>query len=238
MYVVADFLYISWGMRETGGSVRIRAIAAGIYRTYCRNKLIYGRSWDNSFPANYRSLTVQRLLQLAVEYGNGGLDSPPRGSTKRYVRDFRVEGGFQVVTCMHYEWFRASVCVWLWRCVELRSWINPKMVMHLDNTDKKQYFSICSSLCKAEPVPDYGRGLVKYVGSFLGFPLGLVQSFVSGCHADITAESTTLYWPLRGMFISRPFGDDCKLLMKGKKFHLSKIVFVYVVAVTAVRGGG
>lgn len=66
LYIVTDFLFYSWGLKEKGGGIRVRAIAAGIYRTVCRNKLIYGNRWTTAFPEAYRNITVRGLSNLAT----------------------------------------------------------------------------------------------------------------------------------------------------------------------------
>lgn len=66
---MCQIFFFPWGLREKGGMIRIRAIAAGIDRTVCRNKLIYGKRWETLFPESYRNITVDTLINVLSKKG-------------------------------------------------------------------------------------------------------------------------------------------------------------------------
>lgn len=63
-YLVTDFIYTSWAMREVGVDERIKVLAATFYRTKCRNREIYGGSWETAFTEGYRSFRLRDLWDL------------------------------------------------------------------------------------------------------------------------------------------------------------------------------
>lgn len=62
--LVSDFIHTSWVLRTAGTIERVHGIIAVMYRTKCRNQLLFGNRWERSFPYTYRSFRVPDLWHL------------------------------------------------------------------------------------------------------------------------------------------------------------------------------